>query len=73
VHDAHREPARVPQQHGVTALVRGDRSAGAAGQPVQVTSLRGLERESDFGLDDPASRLAGRKAARRWPERSGGP
>ena len=46
VHDAHREPARVPQQDGVTALVRGDRPAGAAGQPVQVTSLRGLERGS---------------------------
>ena len=46
VHHAHREPARVPQQDGVTAPVRGDRPAGAAGQPVQVTSLRGLERGS---------------------------
>ena len=43
---AYREPARVPQQDGVTALVRGDRPAGAAGQPVQVTWLRGLERGS---------------------------
>ena len=46
VHHPHREPARVPQQDGVTAPVRGDRPAGAAGQPVQVTPLGGLERGS---------------------------
>ena len=47
VHHADREPARVPEQDSVTAPVRGDRSAGAAGQPVQVPPGRPrLERGS---------------------------
>ena len=36
VDHAHRVPAGVAQQHAVAAPVRGDRPAGAAGQPVEV-------------------------------------
>ena len=44
VHHAHRVSAGVTQQDGVAALVRGDRSAGTACQPVQVVPGGGLER-----------------------------
>ena len=51
VHHPHREPARITEQDGVAAPVRGDRPAGTACQPVQVVPVgRGEGRSDETGL-----------------------
>ena len=61
VHHPHRVPAGVAEQDGVAAPVRGDRAAGAAGQPVQV--VPGGRGEGRPG--EPGTRAAADHQARR--------